>query len=167
MRMANPFSKEKSMKKVLVSIFSLAIVLSLSNLAAGQAYSNSPNDQLIAPAQNGDTAAVRQLLNQGANIEARDAIVGATALIEAAFSGNAETVKLLLERGANIEARGNDTRTALMTAARWGRIDVVELLLAKGANIEAKDMRGDTALTFATRGLHSDVANLLRAKGAH
>jgi len=45
------------MKKVLTSILSLAMVLSWNHLAAGQASSNSLNDQLIQAATNGDTAA--------------------------------------------------------------------------------------------------------------
>jgi ankyrin repeat protein len=60
------------MKKVLVSIFSLAMVLSWNHPAAGQGGS-SLNDQLIQAAEKGDTAAVQQLLDKGANIEAKEA----------------------------------------------------------------------------------------------
>jgi ankyrin repeat protein len=92
------------MKKVPVSILFLATILSLSHTAAGQTGSSSLNDQLIAAAVNGDVATVRQLLDKGANIEARD-MFNFTALIRAADAGKTDTVKLLLDKGANIEAR--------------------------------------------------------------
>jgi len=47
------------------------MVLSWSHQAAGQAGSNSLNDQLIQAAKTGDTAAVRQLLDQGATSSQR------------------------------------------------------------------------------------------------
>jgi sensor domain CHASE-containing protein len=62
----------KTMKKVIVNIFSLVLVLSLCNLAAGQAGSSSLNDQLLQVAIQGDTTLVQQLLDKGANIEARN-----------------------------------------------------------------------------------------------
>ena len=92
------------MKKVLASIFSVAIFLSLSHLAASQATSSSLNDQLIQAAKAGDTSAVQQLLDKGANIEARNKD-GHTALMNAANQGKTEVVKLLLEKGAQIEAK--------------------------------------------------------------
>ena len=87
------------MKIVLVSIFSLAMVLSWSPLAAGQAGSNSLDYQLISAAYNGDTTVVQQLLEKGANIEAKDND-GDTALKAAERKGNTEIVKLLREKGA-------------------------------------------------------------------
>ena len=102
------------MKKALVSILSLAMVLSWSHQAAGQAGSNSLNDQLIQAAKTGDTAAVRQLLDQGANIEAKEDYEGKTALMKAAAWASTNVVKLLLEKGANIEAKENDGETAMI-----------------------------------------------------
>jgi hypothetical protein len=84
-----------------VDIFLPVLLFSLSHLATGQAGA-SLNDQLVTAVKNGDTAAVQQLLNQGADIEAMSGD-GATALTVAASSGNADLVKLLLARGANIE----------------------------------------------------------------
>lgn len=138
------------MKKVLVSIFILAIVISLGHLAAGQAGSNSLNDQLIQAAKSGDTTAVRQLLDKGANIEASDKD-GKTALIRAAENSRIEAVQLLLAKGANIEARENDGSTALIEAVidaslTIGEKDnsVVKLLLEKGANVNARNNYGKT-----------------------
>ena len=60
------------MKKVLIAIILPVIIFSLSHLAAGQASSKSLDAQLFEAVESGDTAAVQQLLQEGANIEARD-----------------------------------------------------------------------------------------------
>jgi hypothetical protein len=158
---ANPLQKEKAMKIVLVSILFLAMVLSWNHPAAGQVGS-SLNDQLIQAARDGDTAAVRQLLDKGANIEAKDKD-GETALIVAAWWATTDVVRLLLAKGANIEAKN----TALIVAAVMGKTEVVKLLLARGANIEGKDNYGQTALNLAIEAGNTEVVNLLREKGAH
>src|SRR5208283_4641504 len=156
---------EEAMKKVLVSIFSLILVLSLSQSAAGQASSNSLNDQLIQAAQNGDTATVQQLLYRGANIEAK--FLGNTALIWAAEMGKSDVVRLLLEKGANIEAKDGAGSTALIWAASKGETEIVKLLLAKGADIEAKDNGGGTALIEAAQWGKTEAVRLLLEKGAN
>ena len=119
------------MKKVLVSIFTIAMVLSWNHPAAGQAGS-SLNDQLIQAATNGDTATVQQLLDQGANIEAK-AENGGTALIWAANEGKTGVMKLLLEKGANIDA-SNDGITVLSLAEKNDNPAAAELLRAHGAH---------------------------------
>lgn len=126
-------SKENDMKKVLFSIFAIVMVLSWSHPAAGQTGSNSLNDRLIAAADKGDAATVRQLLDNGANIDAKNDD-GETALIGAAYGGETEAVVLLLAKGANIEVRNNDGKTALKMAELAGRDEVVQLLKTKGAH---------------------------------
>ena len=120
------------MKKVLVSIFSLAMVLSWNHPAAGQGGS-SLNDQLIQAAEKGDTAAVQQLLDKGANIEAQSDY-GRTALMYAATNGYPEVVKLLLEKGAKTETKDGDDKTALNLATEMGNTEVVKLLQERGAH---------------------------------
>jgi serine/threonine-protein phosphatase 6 regulatory ankyrin repeat subunit B len=153
------------MKKILATII-LSAVLLLSRLAAGQAAPGSVDEKLIIAAQGRDTAAAQQLLDKGANIEARDSSSN-TALINAAAFGTADMVKFLLDKGANVEAKGNGGNTALITAVFYGKTDAVKLLLDKGANIEAKNNYGLTALLEAATGGKTDVAKLLLDKGAN
>ena len=120
------------MKKVLVSIFSLAMVLSLSHPAVGHA-ETSLNDQLLAASLSGDTATVQQLLDKGANIEARD-MFNFTPLSKAVAAGKTGTVKLLLAKGANIDAKNNKGETALMLAEGKGHTEIVKLLQEKRAH---------------------------------
>ena len=129
------------MKRVLASILFLATILLLSHSATAQAGTSSLDDQLLDAALSGDTATVQQMLDKGANIEARD-MFRFTALIKAAGAGKTDTVKLLLAKGANVEAKGFDDVTAMMMTAGAGNADVVKLLLDKGANIETRDAAG-------------------------
>ena len=79
-------------------------------------------------AKNGDLEQLKQLLDQGTDIEEQDRFVG-TALHWAAITGNAEVAQVLIAAGADVNsvARGDGT-TALHVAA---------LLLDAGADINA------------------------------
>ena len=89
------------MKKVPISMIVSMVFLSLSLMAAGQGVSNDLNDQMLQAASKGDTTAVQQLLQEGANIEAKDN--GETALMRALSHGHPEVGKLLIDKGAQIE----------------------------------------------------------------
>jgi ankyrin repeat protein len=153
------------MKKVLVTIILSVIVLSSSRLAAGQAAPNSLDARLFQAVESGDSAAVQELLQEGANIEAKD-VFGSPLLFCAVMFGRADVVKLLLEKGGNIEAKNNEGDTALSEAAYYAKTDMVKLLLEKGANIEAKDDRGHTALLRAVSNGKVDAVKLLLENGA-
>ena len=86
---------------------------------------------LMYAALYGDAAAVRTLLEIGADPNARNE-AGATALMWAVR--DREKVELLVGRGADVNARSNDGRTPLLIAASWpGGLEVVKLLLDHGA----------------------------------
>jgi tetratricopeptide (TPR) repeat protein len=113
---------------------------------------------------------VQQLLQQGANIEAKDKY-DRTALMIAVIDGKTNVVKLLLDKGANIEAKATappyDGDTALIRAFYEGRSEMVKLLLDRGANIEARNKAGDTALITAAGNGHTEIVKLLLDKGAN
>ncbi len=90
------------------------------------------NQELIKAAEKGDTAAVKALLDRGADVNAKDEN-GGTALMEAALLGNNATVQALLEAGADVNAKNKYGRTALMMAAAEGYTEIVELLKKAGA----------------------------------
>ncbi len=81
----------------------------------------------LAAAYAGDVKRLKALLQQGADIEARDAL-GNTALILAAAAGHTEAVKLLLKRGANPSAAQMVGLTAADWAERSGDADLRALL---------------------------------------
>ena len=70
---------------------------------------------LMLAAFRGDAAAVLNLLERGADVNARDRD-GDTALMFAAFRGHALVVALLLQYGANVYARARNGWTARKAA---------------------------------------------------
>jgi hypothetical protein len=123
--------------------------------------------ELAEAAAKGDTAAVDQLLQEGANIEAQEANIKAldvsgvhTVLAAAARNGHVEVVKLLLRKGANIEARPRDGGpTAFGIATERGHFEVMKLLMEKGA----KFGDGCGYLITAVMGHNAGIVKLLLA----
>ena len=70
--------------------------------------------------ENADIAALAQLLDQGAHVDARNEH-GYTPLMGAVAMGRIDMVKLLLDRGANPALEDKTARTALHYAAMTGR----------------------------------------------
>lgn len=99
----------------------------------GFVYAQNLNEALWEATRKGEIEKVKNLLAQGAEINAKTRH-GATALFYAADRGNVEMIALLLERGAEINLK--DTfynATAISWAAYNDRIEAVKLMLAKGA----------------------------------
>jgi hypothetical protein len=91
---------------------------------------------LESAACKGDITAIQQQLDQGADINARDAW-HISPLTLAATQGQCEAVKFLLDHGADVNKpevfRGT---TALIEACFNNRVDCVKLLLERGANMD-------------------------------
>src|SRR5260221_502038 len=122
-----------------------------------------PTPPLMTAVLQGDAAAVRKLLDEGAGPNvANDA--GATALMWAV--GDAETAQLLLDRGAHVNARSADGRTPLAIAAGVaGNARVVKLLPDHGADPAAKLPDGQNAASAARRRGNSAVVEALKKAG--
>jgi ankyrin repeat protein len=85
----------------------MAIVVALPLLGCAQeADAQTMQTQLIAAAERGDTATVRQLLQQGANVDARDQR-GRTPLMAATHGDRVDTVAALIQAGADVNIRDN------------------------------------------------------------
>jgi hypothetical protein len=105
-----------------------------------------PEVDIWKAAANGNIEAIKQHLEAGTNVDAKEPLGGATPLIVAAVFGRVETTKLLIEKGANVKAGSNDGATALHAAAFFCHTEIVKLLLDKGADVNAKNIRGETPL---------------------
>jgi hypothetical protein len=125
----------------------------------------SPPDDgtLIAAVKKGDLAAIRQRLDDGADLSAADAKFGVTPLDWAAMRGDTEAVRLLIDRGADVNARNKDGSTALHGAAFLGRASAAELLIKNGADTAARNIRRETPLdaTKVDWGITRYIASLL------
>jgi uncharacterized protein len=94
--------------------------------------------QLYQAIAKGDVGAVRVLLDNGADIEARNER-GETPLFTAVANHNAQMVKLLLEKGAQVSARDNYRETPLTEAASSMESDMLPILLAAKPDSEQQD----------------------------
>ncbi|MGH9861583.1 MAG: ankyrin repeat domain-containing protein, partial [Candidatus Acidiferrales bacterium] len=106
---------------------------------------------LMMAANAGHAAAITQLAEAGAHIDAADN-AGRTALMLAAAKGHVAAVQALIEAGAAVDPANQWGDTALTWAANEGHTAAVEILLAAGAGVEAKNKQGATALLLASRG---------------
>jgi ankyrin repeat protein len=130
------------------------------NISAMSSSSTSPGRKLLDACISGEIAAVRELLDDGGDVNWKDKF-GDTALIWANVKGHAEVVKLLLERGAHIDHQSNIGVTALICASYNGKIDCARLLLERGSDISMKSENGKTAKDFALEKGKVNIVQLL------
>jgi ankyrin repeat protein len=140
--------------------------------------------RMLEKAAGEDTAAVKELLDLGVDVNMRGKDNN-TPIMEAAFSGRLETVKLLLDHGADLSAKKNDGETvvslggghkeivelfedvsSLVQAAAKGDGKQIEELVAKGTPVNGLDQTGRSALTAAAGNGHTETARLLLDSGA-
>jgi ankyrin repeat protein len=111
-------------------------------------------------------AAVRELLKQGADVNAAQGD-GMTPLHWAVSHGDLELTKMLLVAGANVRATTRiNGYTPLFLAARDGNGDVVAALLAAGADAKAASTTGSTPLMLAAGAGNIDAVQRLLDAGA-
>ena len=120
---------------------------------------------------NHDVAAVRRLLDEGADPNAWSPLHGQSLLFTASEVEDLTLVRMLLERGADPNQRltihssmtfGQDV-TVLMYAPT---ADIAAALIEFGANVNAQDKRGTTALMNAAYFGRIDVLRVLLDCGA-
>lgn len=133
------------------------------------------DNQLFEAMSFGDDGVINYLIDNGANINARDS-GGRTPLMYVAISGRNDIVDLLIEKGANVNAQDNENKTALIYATLNDNEKVVGRLLEAKAdpNLPAPGKDADPAqkalkqgagpLLFAVRrGNHAIAQRLLEA----
>ena len=151
---------------------------------------------MIAARRPGNSAAVKLLLEHGANPNPNaHPATESSPLIEAATAGDAASVELLLSRGAEVKAAPASWRSrwlspcgarnalpcwppktsskedytlALPNIAALGDVNAVRLMLDHGADVNAVDPLGRTPLMYAAASdlLPLDVVKLLVERGA-
>ena len=88
------------------------------------------NDELMRESRYGDTKTVAMLLENGADVNAKDED-GCTALFYASHFGHKDLVKMLLAAGAKVDDSGSKFgRTALDWASEYGRTEIAKMLKA-------------------------------------
>jgi cytohesin len=153
-----------------------------------------PDISIHRAAVEGDIIAVKQHLDAGTDVNAKDS-ARCTPLHWAAWGGHKETAELLIAKGANVNVKRDNGETPLdaaisqyqtkaadllrkhggktgeelnviIAAAKKGNIEAVKQHLAAGADVNAKNKWGGTPLFLAAWKGHKEIAELLIAEGA-
>lgn len=121
---------------------------------------------IVQAAADDDIETVRQLIYQGADVNAKESNAsGSTALHFAVENGNYELVELLLNSGAKVNIRNEEKRTPLLMLEFDTSADLIRLLLNHGAKISATDEEGNNALHRAAENDDPQVIELLLREG--
>jgi ankyrin repeat protein len=146
-----------SLRVMTVGLLSLGLLLAATPLA------ESP---VADAAMKGDAAAVRSLIQQGADVNAAQGD-GMTALHWAATRGDTEIAEILIKASAALEP---GTRigeyTPLHIASREGKAAIVKLLLAAGASANKATTTGVTALHLSAMAGDTESITALLDHGA-
>jgi ankyrin repeat protein len=146
------------MQKI-IGIMLLSLSLSAPTIAAQDA-------KLADAAERQDWAAVRALLQKGADVNAAQ-VDGTTALHWAVYNDDAETVAALLRAKASVKAVNRFRVPPLALACTNGNAAIVKLLLEAGADANATMNGGETVLMLASRSGSADTVKALIASGAN
>jgi ankyrin repeat protein len=139
---------------------SCAALLVLTSIGVSAATSD-----VADAAMRGDSAAVRQLLTQKANVNAPQAD-GATALHWAVYRDDLATVDLLLKAGANARAANGFGATPLSLATESGNATITQRLLDAGADANERMLDGNSPLMMAARTGNVATMRVLLDRGA-
>jgi ankyrin repeat protein len=148
--------------RINTNIATPAMLLLLAPAGFGAA---SPEHTLVNAVEKGNAAAVRELIQQHADVNASE-VDGMTPLHWAAQQGSLETVDLLIRAGASVKAVNRYGVSPLSIAAGNGNAAIIEALLKAGADPNSTMAEGESVLMTASRAGSAAAVELLVAKGA-
>ncbi|KFY30167.1 hypothetical protein V494_08239 [Pseudogymnoascus sp. VKM F-4513 (FW-928)] len=119
---------------------------------------------LVRPSRNGHHAAVKVLLEHGADHSWAN-VKGRTALYHAATNGFSSVIEVLLDGGAEISAPDWHQWTPLHFACKHGHVAAARLLVNRGADISAKCNAGRSPIFNAVESNNLELAEFLLSKG--
>jgi uncharacterized protein len=141
-------------------------VLALSGAGCGEdegARDPSRDLALVVAAGTGQLEEVKRLLQEGASVDAKDA-VGNTALLAAALTNRVAVAEVLMEAGSDVNEPDRRQQSAYLVATSevGDEPRLLELTLEHGADVDAKDSYDGTGLIRAAeRGYVRIVRRLL------
>jgi ankyrin repeat protein len=135
-------------------------------MAVGLSHAAETSDsRLVDAARNQDPKAVRTLLGQKVDINARSSD-GSTALLWLAHWNDLDTANLLLAAGADANVANDFRTTPLSEACTNGNSVFVRSLLKSGANPNTAVATGQTPLMTCARSGSADAVRMLIEYGA-
>lgn len=106
------------------------------------------------------------LIEQGADVNAKNDGFGSTPLMLASECNAVETVKALIKRSAKVDEKNKGGMTALMAASIKGHGAVAQILLDAGASANESWGKGTTILYEAAQQGHDPIVKSLIERGA-
>ena len=120
-----------------------------------------PDYQLLDAVRHGDFQSVREAVQRGANVHARE-LDGHSALYLACTEGHMPIAEYLVGQGADVnETFGKRQRTLLHWAAEQSSTGLATFLISHGANVNAQQSDGSTPLLLAAKHGHHYLVQLL------
>jgi ankyrin repeat protein len=123
---------------------------------------NAAEREMIVAAERGELVVVRDLVQQGGRLNARD-MRGRSALLAATQRNNVEVARFLIREGADVNAKDFTHDTPFLVAAAEGRVEILKLALAAGADLKDTNRYRGTALIPASHHGHVEAVKLLLA----
>ena len=105
-----------------------------------------PSVDIWTAALQGNTAAIKQHIAEGTDLNGKEPVGGSTPLILAAIFGKTAAAKTLIDGGAKLEIKNNEGATALYNACFFCHPEIVKALLKNGANVDTRNKDGATLL---------------------
>ena len=110
---------------------------------------------------------VKNLVEQGANVNVKDYRNKRTALHHAVEAKSLEIVKYLVEHGADVNCKTERRATALHFAVTTGSLEMAKYLVENGAKVTTKQSRGaTTVLYWACKEGNESIVDFLLQHGA-
>jgi len=118
--------------------------------------SNNLNQQLLQATQREDKEAVLRLLQEGADINVRDA-QGRTPVMIATYQHNTDMVRTLLQAGADVDIRDNNKENPLLHAGAQGWLDILRLAIEAHADTRLTNRFGGISIIPASERGHVEI----------
>ncbi|AZL89634.1 ankyrin repeat protein [Megavirus baoshan] len=109
-------------------------------------------NSLCINCRHGNLEKVKELVNEGANVKARDNC----AIRWASEYGHIDIIKYLISQGADITGSGS---YAIVLASKYGHIDTVKYLVDQGIDVK---ILNNCAIRSAKKNNHNDIVEYLK-----
>lgn len=158
---------ETNKEPIVVDLSSADEIRTIRVISGGIGFARDYRSALSRAVDNDDIEAVRELIANGEDVNAKDAGYDKiTPIFIAVENGNVEMVRLLIEAGAKVNVRNSERETPLMQMDGDATAEMVNLLIGAGAKVNLLDNDGNTSLILAAENCPTEVLKALIDAGA-
>lgn len=153
------------MKKVIM--FSVWLLCLSGCIKQNNLFKNDENvPSIFTIAAEGPDYKLKELLANGADVNAVEENEGCTPLLVAATHDQTAIAKMLIKKGADVNKADPEGRTPLLMAAAAGNFEIARLLVNHGANVNAVTEDSFPLIIAAAKG-NLEIVKLLIENGAN